>query len=124
MDTATVLIIEDDPASAKLLAVILAGEGIRTWVTSSAEDALEKIDAELPAVIVLDLVLPLMSGLLLAKLLKARDATRHIPIIAVTAFNGEEAKRIALAAGCNDYLRKPIDAAAFTTLVSSYLGRA
>jgi len=122
MRAPSVLIVEDDPASAKLVAVLLAGEGFHTRITRSAEEALEAIDAALPDVIVLDLVLPLMSGLLLTKLLKARDTTRHIPIIAVTAFNGDEARRIALAAGCDAYVRKPIDAMSFAQLLKSHMG--
>jgi CheY-like chemotaxis protein len=122
MSTLAALIVEDDAASAKLVAVVLGAEGFATQVVRSAEEALEAIDVALPDVIVLDLVLPLMNGFLLAKLLKARDATRHIPIIAVTAFNGQETTDAALAAGCACYVRKPIDTASFPELVKSHMG--
>jgi len=74
-----------------------------------------------PDVIVLDLILPLMSGLLLAQQLKENPATRDIVLIAITAFNGRKTERIAFQAGFSAYLRKPIDPISFVGIVSSTL---
>lgn len=117
-----VLIVEDDAASAKLIAVVLEGEGCATRVATSAESALEAFEDRLPDLIVLDLILPMMSGLLFAEIVRAAPPLRHIPIIAVSAFNGSEAERAARAAGCSIYVRKPIDAIAFPELVLAHLG--
>ena len=116
-----VLIVEDDHPSAKLVAILLAGEGCSTRVVDSAEAAVVAIAAEVPDLVVLDLVLPLMSGLLFAQQLRASAPTASVPIIAVSAFNGSEAEAVALAAGCSAYVRKPIDALSFPQLVLSLL---
>jgi CheY-like chemotaxis protein len=117
-----VLIVDDDAASAKLMSVLLRGEGCQVQVAHSAEEALTVIAASPPKLILLDLVLPLMSGLLLAQKLKADPATESIVIIAVTAFNGVEAERVAFEAGCAAYARKPIDPLSFTQLLLAHLG--
>ncbi len=118
---ASVLIVEDDAASAKLLAVLLRGEGATTRCADSAEEALRCLEGSLPDVIVIDIVLPMMSGLSLAELLKVRSSTRHIPLIAVSAFNGPAAERAALGAGCAQFLQKPIDPLVFTQIVTTHL---
>jgi CheY-like chemotaxis protein len=117
-----ILVVEDDPASAKLLSVALAMDGANVRTATTAEDALLQIACFAPRLVVLELVLPFMSGLLLAQRLKANPATRHIVIIAVTAFNGPETERMTRAAGCAAYVRKPIDVLSFANLVSTHLG--
>jgi CheY-like chemotaxis protein len=108
-----VLIVDDDPASAKLEKVVLESEGGDVQVAGSAEAALDVVETFNPRVIVLDLVLPRMSGLLLAEHLKAKATTKDIVLVAVSAFDGRETQLIAQAAGCRAYLRKPIDPATF-----------
>jgi CheY-like chemotaxis protein len=108
-----VLIVDDDPASAKLEKVVLESEGCDVHVVGGAEAALDVVETFDPRVIVLDLILPRMSGLVLAEHLKARATTRDIVLVAVSAFNGRETRQIAEAAGCRAYLRKPIDPATF-----------
>jgi CheY-like chemotaxis protein len=115
-----VLVVEDDASSAKLFEVVFEAEGCETRITTSAEHALAALAEWTPDVIVLDLVLPLMSGLVFAQ--KVHALAAHIPIMAVSAFNGEEVKRAALAAGCVTYLRKPIDPISLPQLVSTHLG--
>ena len=116
-----VLVVEDDANNAKLVAIVLRAEGCDVHVARNAEDAVSVIPIFRPRVLILDLVLPLMSGVLLAQQLKSDTATAHIVIIAVTAFNGPEIERIALSAGCATYLRKPIDAFALPALVLAHL---
>jgi CheY-like chemotaxis protein len=112
-----VLVVEDDPNNAKLVAIVLRAEGCDVHIARNAEDALTVVPIFRPRVIVLDLVLPMMSGVLLAQRLKSDTATADISIIAVTAFNGPEVERIARTAGCVAYIRKPIDAFALPRLV-------
>ena len=83
-----VLVIDDDPASAKLLAVVLGSEGCEVQVAGSAEEALRTLTAFQPRVIIVDLILPLMSGLLFAQQLRAQPGARGTLLIAVSAFNG------------------------------------
>lgn len=116
-----VLIVEDDAPSAKLVSVVLRGEGCAAPIVPSAEAALQLLASYRPRVIVIDLVLPLMGGLLLAQTLKADPTTKDIVLIAVTAFNGSEAERIARQAGFAAYVRKPIDPLTFASIVRDQL---
>ncbi len=117
-----VLIVDDDQPSAKLLSVVLSGEGCRVQIAPSAEEALVALQSFKPHVIIIDLILPLMSGLLLAQRLKAESAAQDAVLIAVTAFNGPQAQRVALEAGFAAYVRKPIDPLSFARLVQAHVG--
>jgi CheY-like chemotaxis protein len=114
------LIVEDDPANAKVLVLVLGSEGCDARSAGSAEEALTVLKTFSPEVIVLDLVLPMMSGLLLAERLKSNPATRDMILIAVTAVSGDHVERVAREAGCSEYLRKPIDVAGFVHLLRQY----
>jgi two-component system cell cycle response regulator DivK len=116
-----VLVVEDDPASAKPLSVILPAEGCDVQTAMSAEQAAEILRVFRPRVIVLDLVLPFMSGLLFAQRVKSDPATRHIVIVAVTAFKGPEAESVTRSAGCAACVQKPIDMSAFAELIRELL---
>lgn len=115
------LIIDDDQASARLVGAVLAGPQWELRTAGSAEDALVALETFRPDAIVLDLVLPLMSGLLLTQQLRTRPAFQGTVIVAVTAFNGPEARRLALEAGCTAYVKKPIDALAFADTLRTLL---
>jgi two-component system, cell cycle response regulator DivK len=117
-----ILVVEDDPASAKLLSIILAIEGAEVKTGCNAEEAFAIVDAFKPQLIVLELALPFMSGLLFAQRLKADPLTREIVIIAVTAFNGPETERVTRSAGCAAYIKKPIDVLSFAEFVSTHVG--
>ena len=116
-----VLIVDADPANGKLLSVMLREAGSETRVARSAEDALVVLLTFQPRLILVDLILPLMSGLLFVQCLKSVPATRGIVIVAVTAFSGPQAQRVALDAGCAAFLQKPIDALSFTQSLSMHL---
>lgn len=115
------LVVENDAASAKLLAVVLEEAGCRVTIVESAEEALAIVRDLNPGIILVDLVLPLMGGLLLTELLKADPATRDIVVIAVSALDGPVAERVALRAGCAAYVRKPIDPLSLAQLLAATL---
>jgi two-component system cell cycle response regulator DivK len=117
-----VVLVEDDRPSAKLMSLLLGMDGAIVSMAHSAEEALPLIEVVRPPVVVLDLVLPRMSGLLLVQQLKAQPWAADIAFVAVTSFNGPEAKRAALQAGCAGYLRKPVDIETFAQFVASHLG--
>jgi CheY-like chemotaxis protein len=118
---AQVLVVDVDPPSVKLMSVLLTAEGFDVRAAASAEEAQVVLRSLRPRLLILDLLLPLMSGLTFARQLKQDPQTRDLIILAVTAFNGPHAERLALEAGCAGYVRKPIDALTFPQLVWSHL---
>lgn len=103
----TILIVEDEPAIAELLAINLEFAGHRAVRAIDAEQALAMIQHELPDLILLDWMLPGMPGVRLAEKLRAEERTREIPIIMLTA-RGDEADKVrGLETGADDYITKP-----------------
>lgn len=105
----TVVLVEDNPIDMKLLSMVLESSGHRVFEKTSAEHAVEEIKGRQPEVILLDLKLPGMDGLALARRLKQDPETQHIPIIAMTAAPEKFSKAEALAAGCDAFIVKPVD---------------
>jgi two-component system cell cycle response regulator DivK len=105
---ATVLLIEDNPANLKLAVFLLESAGHTVISASDAEAGLALARDKEPNLILMDIQLPGMDGLQATALLKSDDATRAIPVIALTALamRGDE-ERIR-AAGCDGYIAKPM----------------
>lgn len=104
-----ILLIDDDLPSIKLLRACLVNEGCEIQSAHNAAEALGLLRQEPPRLVLLDLDLPDMSGLTLAKLIRSSPECRDTVIVAVTSRNGDETERLASAAGCAAYFRKPID---------------
>lgn len=106
--TQKILVIEDEPDVVELLTRQLRKAGGFTTVSAlEGEAGMARARDEMPALIVLDLMLPKMSGLEVCRVLKSDHATRHIPIVMLTA-KGEEVDRIVgLEFGADDYVTKP-----------------
>jgi len=119
-----VLVVEDNPANQLLAASVLEREGIEVDLAGTASEATECINTMLPALILMDLQLPGQNGLDFTRQLKANPTTAVIPIVALTAnaMNGD--REMALAAGCDGYISKPIDTRTFGALVRQYLAAA
>lgn len=112
----TILIIDDDPTSVKLIEHILERAAYKKINTAlSAQEGIDSISKYPPDVILLDIVMPKMSGLRLCKKLKSDAATRDIPVIMITGVGVNLDRTIARAfkAGASDYITKPIHAAEF-----------
>jgi two-component system phosphate regulon response regulator PhoB len=118
-----VLIVEDEPAIAELIAVNLRHNGYQpTWAADSAS-AQRELDAVLPAVILLDWMLPGESGLVLAKRWRDNPRTKAVPIIMLTA-RGTEADRVTgLDAGADDYIAKPFSTRELLARIRAVLRR-
>ena len=103
-----ILIVEDEPDVVDLLTLQLRKAGGFSIATAQdGAEGLKKARAELPALIVLDLMLPRMSGLEVCKILKTDSSTRHIPIIMLTAKAEEVDRIVGLEFGADDYVTKP-----------------
>ena len=103
----TILVVEDEPAIAELIAVNLRHSGFAPVLAEDGEAAQRALDAALPDAIVLDWMLPGQSGLQLARQWRADRRTQSIPILMLTARGDEPDKVAALDAGADDYITKP-----------------
>jgi two-component system cell cycle response regulator DivK len=121
---AKVLIIEDNPANMTLATFLLQSAGHSVLPATDAETGLTLARAEQPDLILMDIQLPGMDGLQATAVLKGEDATRDIPVIALTALamKGDEAR--IRAAGCDGYIAKPLAYKEFLATISSHLVKA
>ena len=106
-----VLVVDDDPTIALYLARLLANDGHQVTVTHSGDDALTRVAARPPDLVMLDLGLPGMGGLEVCRRLKANPATRLIPILVLTGEDPGQGRLGAWEAGADEYLTKPARAA-------------
>ena len=104
-----ILVIEDHAVDLKLADLVLSTAGYDVSAVEAAEQAFAAIQEDRPQLILLDLDLPRMDGLALARKLKADPGTRDIHVVAVTFYPERFPKAAALAAGCDAYLLKPIN---------------
>ena len=120
---ACILVVDDNPTNLKLVSDVLQFDGFRILKAADAEVAQEIIREALPDLILMDIALPGMDGLTLTRQLKADTRTRHIPIVALTAFamKGDDDK--ARQAGCDGYITKPIDTRKLPEQVAEWLAK-
>ncbi len=111
----TILFVEDDDLITDLVKIRLERNGYDIILASDGVQALAVAQAEEPALILMDLSLPLLSGWQAARQLKNLSATRDIPIIALTAHAFMDEREQAITLGCDDYETKPIN---FSKLIS------
>lgn len=120
---ATILVVEDEPAIRELIAVNLRHAGHLPVPAADAAEARALIDGALPDLVILDWMLPDLSGVELAKKLRADPRTRELPIILVTA-RAEEADRLhGFEVGADDYLTKPFSPRELVARVRALLRR-
>lgn len=123
MNQSTILVIDDNPQNLKLAQVLLTRHGYLVHTAVDAEHALDVLRSITPTVILVDLQLPGIDGFELTRRLKADPRTKQIAIIAVTAYAMVGDAERALAAGCDDYIAKPIDTRTLPHLVATYAER-
>jgi CheY-like chemotaxis protein len=121
MRVPSVLVVDDNPTNLKLVSDLLEFEGYEILKAVDAESAQGIVNSTAVDLILMDIALPGMDGLTLARLLRDGVATIHIVIVALTAFAmvGDEDK--AREAGCDGYITKPIDTRKLPGLVAMYL---
>ncbi len=104
-----VLLVEDNEMNRDMLSRRLARRGFDVVVAVDGQQGVEMAGKELPDIILMDMSLPLLDGWGATRMLKAREATQSIPLIALTshAMAGDRVK--ALQAGCDDYETKPVE---------------
>ena len=119
----TILVVDDNPTNLKLASDVLEYAGYRVLKAADAEAAQLVIGRTLPNLIFMDLALPGMDGLTLTRKLKAGPLTKHIRIIALTAFAMKGDDQKAREAGCDGYISKPIDTRTLPAQAAEFLQR-
>jgi two-component system, OmpR family, phosphate regulon response regulator PhoB len=118
-----ILVIEDEKALADLVAYNLRREGYEVTTAADGKDGLQKAQAMLPDAIILDLMLPAMSGQDVCKTLRAGDRTRSLPILMLTAKSEETDQVVGFSLGADDYVTKPFSVKVLVQRVKALLRR-
>mgnify|MGYP000090076689 CR=1 FL=1 len=121
MTPSKILIVDDNQQNCELLEAYLAGESYQIDVAYDGISTLERVQVDQPDLILLDIMMPRLSGYEVCQQLKQKDATRNIPIIMVTALNEVADIEKAVKAGADDFLTKPVNKLELTTRVRSLL---
>jgi signal transduction histidine kinase len=118
---ATILVVDDDPRNVRLVESMLKPSGYVILQAYDGREALHRVETERPDLILLDVMMPELSGFELCTLLRARHETRLLPILMVTALNALEDKVRGLELGADDFLTKPINRTELLAKVRSIL---
>ena len=119
-----VLVVEDNPANMTLATFLLKSAGHTVLSATDAESGLTLARSEQPDLILMDIQLPGMDGLQATALLKADEATRAIPVIALTALAMKGDEERIRAAGCDGYIAKPLAYREFLATIAIILVKA
>lgn len=124
MSKKTLLIVDDSP-TALMMNSMLLGRGAYTIVSAKdGQEAVEKATSSPPDLIVMDVMMPRMNGIDACRAIRQHEATRMVPIILITTRGEEEYVAQGFAAGCNDYVTKPVNSTELMAKVRALLGEA
>ena len=118
-----VLIMEDDDDTQGMVRFLLEYKGYEVLVAKDGKHGLEIAVQEKPDLILLDLAMPEMDGWSVAHRLKGDPATKAIPVIAVTAYTMSSDRRMAMNAGCDGFISKPMNVPEFIAEIEKFLGK-
>ena len=118
----TVLVAEDDADARLLLKTLLGMRGYRVVEARDGQETLDVARETRPDLILMDLQLPRLNGFAVSRFVRQTDGLRGVPIIIVSAHDPAKHRNLALAAGCNAYVQKPIDFDSLDGMMLSLLG--
>jgi DNA-binding response OmpR family regulator len=121
---AKIVIVEDETTLAETLAENLKEEGYEVLTAGNGETGLALIRSDLPDLVVLDIMLPVLDGLSVCRIVRKDSTTAHIPIIMLTARGTEVDKIVGLESGADDYITKPFGLGEFLARVRAVMRRA
>ena len=107
--TGPVLLVEDNELNREMLLRRLQRAGLTVITACDGQQALDLMVSDLPALVLMDMSLPVLDGWTACRMARQDERIRHIPIIALTAHAMENDRLKALKAGCDDYATKPVD---------------
>jgi CheY-like chemotaxis protein len=117
----TILLIEDNEQNRYLATFLLEKHGYQVVAAPDGPQGIELAQRLLPHLVLLDIQLPTMDGHMVARLLRTILALRAVPIVAVTSYAMAGDREMALAAGCNGYIEKPINPETFAAEIARFL---
>jgi PAS domain S-box-containing protein len=117
----TILIVEDDRTSLRVLSEILSTAGYATRHAESGAGAIQDVGAALPNLILLDIGLPDIDGIAVCRALRAQDSTKHVPVIFLSGASERQQRLSALEAGAVDFIPKPYDRSELLVRVKTHL---
>ena len=119
----TILVAEDNEDNRFIMKMLLEMRGYRVLTAANGREAIASAERERPDMILMDLRMPLLNGLAATRQLRQHtDARlRQLPVIALSAYDPAQHRAVAIAAGCNDYVTKPIDYDALEKLIETFL---
>ena len=117
-----IVLVEDNEDNRDMLSRRLSRKGYEVLIAVNGQEAIEVVERELPQLVLMDISLPVMDGFEATRRLKANEATKHIPVIALTAHAMSGDREKAMEAGCDDYDTKPVELPRLLTKIEGLLG--
>ncbi len=118
---AKILVVDDEPDILEVARIILEKKGYEVITAKDGNEALEKVSASKPDLIILDIIMPRKSGLEVCKILKSDPETASIPILMFTVLGRNRDREQGLKAGADDYLVKPFSAEELVNIIKKHL---
>src|SRR5687768_6080084 len=118
-----ILLVEDNEMNRDMLSRRLERRGYEVILATDGEEGVAMACSEVPALVLMDMSLPVLDGWEATRRLKASPVTRHIPVIALTAHAMSSDRDKAMEAGCDDYYTKPIELPRLLAKIEALLGR-
>jgi response regulator RpfG family c-di-GMP phosphodiesterase len=116
-----ILIVDDEERNLRLLEISLSAMGYEIFLAMDGEEAVKRVKAVKPDLILLDVMMPRINGFDVCRMLKEAEDTRNIPVVLVTALEGRDGKLKGLECGADDFLTKPVDMVELKARVNSLL---
>ena len=119
----TILLVEDFDDTRLMMKLWLSRSGYRVIEAENGEEAVARAESDLPDLIIMDVMMPGLNGLDATRRIRQYRALRDTPIVAVSAYGGDEYRAIALEAGCTEYVSTPFEPDELKKLINKLSGQ-